>query len=130
MPPCCPPPCISDYLYVLHTLPFQTLTGKLLWSTSEFGIFNRLKQSGEIDWPRNYAALHEYYKEFGTCNVHSKRSYECTLKGMGENGEDVHFVGNLGVWLRNQRQAKKGQGPGRLTPERLALLQALVDEGE
>ena len=103
--------------------------GKLLWSTSEFGIFNKLKQSGEIDWPRNYAALHEYYKEFGTCNVHSKRSYECTLVGMGENGQDVHFVGNLGVWLRNQRQAKKGQGPGRLTPERLALLQNLVDEG-
>ena len=87
------------------------------------------KKQGDINWPRHYAALLEYYKEHGTCNVPQKTVYECDLEGLAENGGVLHYVGNLGRWLRVQRQAKKGQGSTKITPERQELLQKLVDEG-
>ena len=87
------------------------------------------KKQGDIDWPRNYAALLEYNKEHGTCNIPNKAVYECDLEGLDENGGVHHYVGNLGVWLTSQRQAKKGKSKTSLRPERQALLQKLVDEG-
>ena len=48
---------------------------------------------------------------------------------MGDDGSNYHYKGNLGGWLNNQRQAKKGTGNRNLTPEREAQLQLLVDEG-
>ena len=86
------------------------------------------KKQGDLNWPRNYAALLEYYKEHGTCNVPVKAVYECDLEGLGEDGGMYHYVGNLSTWLNHQRMAKKGNGR-KLTPEREALLQKLVDEG-
>ena len=82
-----------------------------------------------LGWNTNYAALLEYYKEHGTCNVPRKGSYECDLEGLGEDGGVYHYMGNLGVWLCNQRQARNGQGNRKITPKRQALLQKLVDEG-
>ena len=81
-----------------------------------------------IEWKYHYATLLKYYKEHGTCNARQSCVYECDLEGMGE-GDVYHYKGNLGTWLDNQRQAKKGQGDLKITAERLALLQALVDEG-
>lgn len=50
---------------------------------------------------------------------------------MGEDGSDVHYHGRLGRWLDNQRTAKRGtRGNKRLTVEREALLQELVDAGK
>ena len=41
------------------------------------------------------------------------------------------YIGNLGRWLCDQRQAKRGTGGKfKLYPEREALLQKLVDEGK
>ena len=47
-------------------------------------------------------------------------------------GEAVfHYVGNLGQWLHNQRHNKKGKVSNqKLSIERKALLQKLVDEGK
>ena len=67
---------------------------------------------------------------YGTCNVPYKAVYECELEGLGEDEGVYHYVGNLGMWLSNQRQAKKGQGTYKLTREREILLQKLVDEGK
>ena len=92
-------------------------------------ITDRRKKQGDISWPRHYAALLEYYKEHGTCNVPQKAVYECDLEGLDENGGAHHYVGNLGVWLKDQRQAKKSHGERKIKPERQALLQKLVDEG-
>ena len=89
-----------------------------------------LKKQGDINWPRNYAALLKYYEEHGTCNVNRKAIYECDLEGLGEDGGVYHYVGNLGQWLNRQRMAKKGTGKDKITPEREALLQKLVDEGK
>ena len=83
-----------------------------------------------LGWDISYAALLEYYKEHGTCNINKKVVYECDLEGFGENGGIYHYVGNLGTWVKGQRQAKKGTGHIKITPERQALLQKLVDEGE
>ena len=102
--------------------------GKLDWRLDNACDVN--KKQGDIDWPRNYAALLEYYKEHGTCNVPQDAVYECDLKGLGEDGGVLHYVGNLGRWLHTQRQAKKGQGNNKITPERQAWLQKLVHEGE
>ena len=93
------------------------------------GLSARSKKQGAINWPRNYAALLEYYNEHGTCNVPHKAVYECDLEGLGEEGSVYHYAGNLGIWLRSQRQAKKNIRNRKITPERQALLQKLVDEG-
>ena len=102
--------------------------GKLNWELERITDLN--KKQGDIDWPRNYAALLEYYKMNGTCNVPYKTVYKCDLKGLGEKGGVYRYEGNLGTWLYTQRQAKKGQGNSKITPERQILLQKLVDEGK
>ena len=88
------------------------------------------KKQGDINWPRNYAALLEYYKEHETCNIPKRAKYECDLEGLGEDGGVYHYVGNLGQWLKDQRNANRGNGNRKITPERQALLQRLVDEGK
>ena len=115
---------------IVNILCFQLnkCLGKLNW---ELKIITELrKKQGDIDWHRNYAALLEYYKEHETCNVPFKTIYECDLGGLGENGGVYHYVGNLGPWLNRQRKAKKGLDNRKITPERQALLQKLVDEGK
>ena len=82
-----------------------------------------------LEWSTNYAALLEYYKKNGTCNVPQTAVYECDLEGLGENGSEYHYVGKLGAWLSSQRQAKFGRHNRKITPEREALLQKLVNEG-
>lgn len=83
-----------------------------------------------MDWRRHYGALIEYGKEFGHCNVPSTASYACTLSGLGEDGSDYEYDGNLGTWLSTQRSRKKGLiGKPPWKADRKALLQALVDEG-
>ena len=84
---------------------------------------------GDIDWPRHYAALLLYKELHGHCNVPRSVTCECVLPGM-EGVSDYEYRGKLGEWVHNQRQAKKGtQRSYKLTPEREALLQKLVDEG-
>ena len=102
--------------------------GKLDWKLGD--TVNLKAKQGDISWPRNYAALLEYYKEHGTCNVPQKTVYECDLLGLGENGGVYHYVGKLGNWLKYQRKAKKGKDNKKITPDRQAMLQTLVDEGK
>ena len=86
---------------------------------------------GDIDWPRHYAALLRYKEEHGHCNVSRSVTCECVLPGKGDDGvSDYEYRGKLGEWVHTQRSAKKGQGGCKLTPEREALLQKLVDEGD
>ena len=85
-----------------------------------------------MDWSHHYAALLEYYKEHGTCNVPIRAAYECDLPNVLVDGHPYHYKGNLGTWLDNQRQAKKAHN-GKLkgfSPVREAQLQLLVDEGK
>ena len=82
----------------------------------------------EIEWQRHYAALLEYYKEHGTCNVHNSIYYECELPNMGDDGGNYRYNGRLYAWLIIQRTAMRNEGYG-LTESQTALLQALVDEG-
>ena len=101
------------------------------------------KQQGEISWPLNYAALLDYRRVHGHCNVPhghfnmphrhcnipQRDTYECVLVGMGEGGSDYRYVGNLGTWLHSQRSCKKGTRGYSLSSDREALLQKLVDQG-
>lgn len=109
--------------------------GALLWDNSEFSATVKMKRQGEIDWPRHYAALVEYGKEYGTCNVQKKfkfEEYNCILHGLGDNGDDFHYSSKLGTWLANQRSFHNGRRgeARRLTPEREELMQRLVNEGK
>ena len=82
------------------------------------------------EWRFHYAALLEYYKINGSCNVPSSVIFECKLPDMGENGRPYHYNGKLGRWLMYQRQAKLGKyNKSKLSPEHEAKLQLLVDEG-
>ena len=103
----------------------------MLWDASETSVNVRLKGQGDVSWPRNFAALLKYGEEHGNCNVLFKVSYECILPGMGNNGEDFHYMGKLGQWLSDQRRRKRGTKGNRiLTFDREAQLQQLVDEGK
>ena len=82
-----------------------------------------------IEWKFHYAALLEYCKEHGTCNIPKRSSYECYIPDIGEEGASYHYRGNLGLWLTTQRQVRKGKIGNRKTAERIELLQVLVDEG-
>ena len=99
--------------------------GKLLWDASDF---SGTRQHGVINWPVAYAALLEYRKLHGHCHIHQAEMFECDLPGMDAYGGVAHYKGNLGRWVMTQRQSKKGQR-NKLSPERKALLQKLVDEG-
>ena len=61
-----------------------------------------------LDWHIHYAALSEYYKDYGHCNVPFKAIYECVLVEAGDSGADIHYKGKLGRWVDRQRQNKKG----------------------
>jgi len=94
------------------------------------GIADICKAQGDIDWPRHYAALLEYAKEHGHCNVPQNKSYECLLPGMGDDGSDFAYSGKLGMWLSRQRCSKKGtNGNKSLSEDQEAQLQTLVDQG-
>ena len=52
-----------------------------------------------ITWRQHYFALLEYEKQYGNCNVKKgfkHINFECTLRGMGENGTDYHYSAKLG----------------------------------
>ena len=102
--------------------------GSLVWEAE--GVSAVSQKQGELDWPRHYAALLDYYNEHGTCNVPTSTVYECVLPGMSDQGEDYHYKGKLGAWLKNQRQSRRGVTRSKITPEREDLLQLLVDEGK
>ena len=74
----------------------------------------------------------EYHTEYGTCNVPPLHVYECDLPNMGDDGGSYHYKDNLGKWLHIQRQAKMNShhGINKITPDQVAQLQLLVDEGE
>ena len=108
---------------------FVECIGKLDWRLDD--MYKKQKKKGDAEWPLNYAALLEYYKEHGTCNVPQDAVYECDLEGLGDDGGVHHYVGSLGSWLSNQRTARKEKDKyKKITSERKALLQKLVDEGK
>lgn len=81
----------------------------------------------DIIWSRSYAALLEYYREHGTCNIPKYESYECMLVGMDDDGSDHFYSANLGGWLHRQQYNK---ATNQLRPHRKSQLQSLVDQGE
>jgi hypothetical protein len=93
--------------------------GKLLWDASE----RRGNKTTSGEWRRHYAALLEYRRIHGHCNVPQSQTFECDLS---ESRTDAAYTGRLGVWLSTQRVLYKSK---RLAPDRLELLQRLVDEG-
>ena len=102
--------------------------GKLAWSLDTATKIR--KKNTNFNWSHHYAALSEYYKEHGTCNIPQSHSYECDLPGMRDDVDNIiHYKANLGKWLTEQRQARKGQGCSKLSNEREAQLQILVDDG-
>ena len=75
----------------------------------------------DVVWNSDCDILEEYWRLFGTCNC--VRDTVCVLPG----GREV----NIGKWLNNQRQMKRGAiGQLHLPTERETRLQALVDEGK
>jgi hypothetical protein len=83
-----------------------------------------------LDWWTHRAALDEYAREYGHCNVPGKFQYECILHGVSDgNNEDTPYKANLGLWLSRQRASKLGSSKTTLSSDKLASLQELVDKG-
>jgi hypothetical protein len=96
-------------------------------------------QVEQYDWDTNYAALLEYLKEHGHCNVpftYANQFYECYIPimttsvdgGVDSSTSVLHYVSNLGKWLHHQRHMHRMLAH-KMPPEQLALLQKLVLEG-
>ena len=71
-----------------------------------------------------------YAQQHGHCKVPRNLVYSCDILESDEppSSEIVHYRGNLGRWLDDQRKAKKGRRT-HLSPEKEELLQELVNEG-
>ena len=82
-----------------------------------------------LSWSLHYAALLEYYKEHGHCNVPYKTEYQCKLRKMGENRQSYQYDGKLGLWLCSQKQQYAGTAPRKLSDAQMAKLQLLIDQG-
>ena len=82
--------------------------GKLSWDNSMKQVAMIYKTEGEIIWKRHFAALNHYYDTYGHCNIAQRQVYECELPGLGPNGSTYPYKAHLGIWLDNQRNAKKG----------------------
>lgn len=113
--------------------------GKFLWNPSA----TSLRHS----WDTHYAALLEYGRQHGHYNVPHMLTYECTFMRTADDGAIIStpYKGNLGYWLSSQRQYKKNNSETlesntdvnksncqstTVSKHRLALLQALVNEGK
>jgi hypothetical protein len=68
-------------------------------------------------WKKNYDALLAFGDIHGHCNVPQKKK--------SDNSDSEEAV--LGRWLHAQRYAQKKR---KLSPEREAMLQSLVDDGK
>jgi Helicase associated domain len=102
---------------------FTPYAGLMVWDATHMSVVANRKRA----WPRYYAALLKYGDEYGNCNVPSRAMYECDIV---EDGQVRRFKGRLGMWLKEQRLAKRGVGGRPLLPEdRMRLLQQLVDAG-
>jgi len=116
-----PPPSSSTVLSSSNTSSsLAPLGGQALVATS---------QHGETSWHSHYAAILQYCKEHGHCNVPKGFSYECIIPDIGDDSPHGRYVGHLGSWLCYQRRLKK-KDKSALLPDREGLLQQLVDEGE
>ena len=91
----------------------------------------------ELTWELHYAALLEYGKQYGHCNIPSGDSYACILpvsdavkagdgNGDGDGMSELKYSGFLGKWLMIQGMLK---GQEKLDVAHESLLQALVDRG-
>ena len=103
------------------------ILGKFAWTLEGVAITSKRKREEEL--PRNYAALLEYCKEHGTCNVPYSVVYECNLPSVDGDGGTYRYKSKLGQWLIINKRAKKGVGRYTITPEHEAQLQLLVDQG-
>ena len=72
--------------------------GHMVWDTAAVSTAAKqaLTCNGMKGWNRHFAALLTYCKHFGHGNVPKRDTYECLLPGMGDSGEDYHYIGNLG----------------------------------
>lgn len=79
-----------------------------------------------IGWGIMYSALIKFCEERGHCNV--PRRYECQFPPgtVSSDGKPL-LSAQLGSWLTTQRILKQ---QNKLRPDRMALLQPLVDEGK
>lgn len=78
-------------------------------------------------WGRNFNALLVFCQENGHANA--PVDHIQNLVTSDASTETVGMMLPLGRWLREQRRMKRGQGRGRLLPERAAKLQRLADQG-
>ena len=100
--------------------------GKLEWNLGD-----KMKKTSQVNWSRNYAALLEYGKKYGTYDVPLTFGiYECDLPNMGDDGGNFHYSSNLAKWLEKQRISKVKHQQPFMPAEHEAKLQKLVDEGK
>ena len=72
-------------------------------------------------WEAKFAELELYQASHGDCNVPRNGVVDCGLPGCG----GATHSKELGVWVTNQRAAKKGTGNSKITQERIEKLNGL-----
>ena len=70
------------------------------------------------NWLKNYNLAESYYNHYGHLNI------PCSFKTTNGYEYDEQGV-KLGIWIKIQRQAYKGQGTHKLTEQQIKLLEKI-----
>lgn len=74
------------------------------------------------------AALMDYLNAHGHCNVPPGAVYECILTGMGDDNTDLHYKGDLGNWLHQEKMRLRTRKSPKIAEER-KFFEQLAAEG-
>lgn len=96
--------------------PEETDRGRAVTGAGEEG-GDSFESQDSVEWDMHYAALIEWGKEHGHCNVGVNTTYRCLLSR-------TVYDAPLGRWLHDMVA-----NAHRLTPIQKALIQQLKDEG-
>ncbi len=121
------------FYFTPHSSLLTRQIGKFRWITNERLANEHGVKLGRIPWAYHFAALAEYGRQHGTCNISARGFFECDITGV--DGQPYHYAGKLGSWVVEQRRNRKGRMPdvvrtSVLQQQREQMLQELVDSGE
>lgn len=73
------------------------------------------------------SALMDYLNVHGHCNVPPGTVYECVISGVGEDGADFIYKGDLGNWLHQEKLRLRTRKSSKIIEERKFFEQLAAD---
>ena len=126
----------SNCGYKFHKIIHKTFNLNKMIAThaSDFNSYtssSKLSNEETLDWNVNFAALIEYAKAKGDCNVPEDFNFECDIISTSNVDKSVlHYQSNLGKWLQLQYVKFKNGGWNNDDMIQNSLFQELIAAGQ